>query len=1292
MSALLAAGLISIAIPPRLAAENVRFRHLGVEDGLSHTTVWDVHQDSRGFVWIATETSLQRYDGYELRSYRNDPDDPASLSGSEVLCIHEDRRGRLWLATRDRGVNRYDRRRDRFVRYPPWPGVEDLRIPHMIRGMADDAEGALWIGSFSGLVRLDPESGETKRYFPQDDDPESLGHLLVYAVLVDRQGDVWAGLHNGVDRLQSSPPTPQGALHPKSERLVHSRPAPAATDPYANAVLALHEDPEGRLWGATHDGALHLYDRRADSWSRSFQVGPGVNEVLTAPDGRLWASTYGRGLFRVDPATGETENFVHDPGDPESLASDRVFHLGFDRSGLLWAGTRDGVSIHDPRRSRFRLLRSLAGRNVTALLEDRSGTVWIALDDGELSLWDPATDAVEPFPFAAGPRMGAALALHESGSGEIRGGFELGLARIDRARGALVAEPGVEAGLAVRAIAEDLRGGLWLGTFGGGLMRYDAASGRTEALPVDPADPAALPSKRVYTLTVDRSGRIWAGFEEGLSRVETETGAITTWRHDPARPESLGHDGLADLYEDRAGRLWIATYGGGLDRYDAERDVFHHYREKDGLASNNAVGILEDDGGRLWVSTNEGLSRLDPETGTFRNYYADDGLASNVFLIGGRLRLRDGDLVFGGDDGLTAFSPARLEDDPVAPQVAITELLIEGNPVAPGAAGSPLGEAVSETRELTLSHRQASFSLEFAALSFSAPKKSRYAFRLEGYDAEWIETDAGHRRARYTHPDPGAYVFRVRASNQDGVWNDEGAALAVRILPPPWRTWWAYSLYALAAVAAAAGYHERQRQRLERERTINARLREVDRLKDEFMANTSHELRTPLYGITGLAESLRDGVHGALPTPARNDLAMIVDSGRRLTGLVNDILDYSRLRDRELDLSLKPLDVDTVVGLVLTLMRPLAQGKELKLTNAVAGDVPAVDADENRLQQILVNLVGNAIKFTERGEIAVGAEVDGDEVRIVVSDTGLGIAAEHLERIFEPFEQIDGAADRRFSGTGLGLAVTRHLVELHGGKLEVRSTPGEGSRFSFSLPLAPPAAAKGEGVGPPKPVLLPIAPGEASFSPPQFETAGGVPTVLVVDDEQVVLQVLANQLGQAGYRSLQAASGQEALELLEERRPDLVLLDIMMPRISGFEVCRKIRQRYSLDELPVIYLTARSRVEDLVQGFSTGANDFLSKPITREELLSRVRLHLELKRLYENLEELVEKRTDQLRTVTGLLPICASCKRIRDDEGYWNDLEVYLSAHSDAQLTHGLCHECARRIYPEIDLSEAPDR
>ncbi|MEM7588439.1 MAG: response regulator, partial [Acidobacteriota bacterium] len=475
-----------------------------------------------------------------------------------------------------------------------------------------------------------------------------------------------------------------------------------------------------------------------------------------------------------------------------------------------------------------------------------------------------------------------------------------------------------------------------------------------------------------------------------------------------------------------------------------------------------------------------------------------------------------------------------------------------------------------------------------------------------------------------------------------------------------------------------------QRSLVDQERVVSARLRELDRLKDEFLANTSHELRTPLYGITGLAEAMVDGSAGPVSDDVKANLGMIIASGRRLSHLVGDILDFSKMRHDGLELEKRPVDLKSVVDVVLTLSQPLVGSNRLELVNQVPRDLPPVAADENRLQQILHNLVGNAIKFTEEGQIEITAAVEDGQVVTRVSDTGIGIPESDQARIFEAFVQADASMDREFAGTGLGLAVTRQLVELHGGKLWLESTLGEGSTFLFGLPTAAgeaPAVAL-EPSRQLRPILVPES-AEPALSTPLQPSETGVDAeparILVVDDEPVNRQVLRGYLAIEHYQVTLASGGDQALRLLEEQSFDLMLLDVMMPRVSGYEVCKALRSSHRLAELPVIFLTARSQDSDAVTGMSLGANDYLTKPISKDHLLARVRSHLELLRFHRNLEQRVAEKMAEVKVLEGLLPICAGCKKIRDREDEWHSLETYIASHSEAEFSHGLCPDCVKK-------------
>ena len=699
----------------------------------------------------------------------------------------------------------------------------------------------------------------------------------------------------------------------------------------------------------------------------------------------------------------------------------------------------------------------------------------------------------------------------------------------------------------------------------------------------------------------------------------------------------------------------MATYGGGLDRFDRDAGTFEHFTRRDGLPSDAVYSVLPDGDGRFWLPTNHGLSRFDPRTSTFRNYGAEDGLGGIEFNGRSFFASDSGEMFFGGMHGFNRFHPRDVRDSTYIPPVVFTAFSKFDQP-------QEFDLALNQLDEIVLSYRDRFFSFEFAALDYSNPQKNRYAYKLEGFDEDWIAS--GTRRfASYTNLDGGRYTFKVKGSNGDGVWNQEPASIEVVVIPPPWKTGWAYGLYLLAAAGGVFGYvrfqtrrHQRQlsRQRaeLEQQRALAERLRQIDRMKDEFLANTSHELRTPLNGIIGIAESLLDGATGELARDTRSNLTMVAGSGRRLAHLVDDILDFSKLKNHQIELRRTAVGMRELVDVVLTLSRPLVAGKTVELRNELSRDLPPVDGDENRLQQILHKLVGNAVKFTETGHVAVSGERRDGTLEVAVADTGIGIAPEKLGKIFESFEQADASSAREYGGTGLGLTVSRQLVELHGGGMRVESEPGQGSRILFTVPLwrgetevaAPRPAqplARVREVAADQPAGLAL-PAEVAAEAAVGETTGERGRVLIVDDEPINLQVLRNILGLASYAVTEALDGPRALEIVETGEPpDVILLDVMMPKLTGFEVTRRLRRRFSGNQLPIILVTAKNQVSDLEEGLSAGANDYLTKPFSKNELLARIRTHLSLSRAH-SVEAENARKTEELeqarRIQLSLLP------------------------------------------------------
>ena len=1232
------------------AQERVAFRHLTIADGLSQNVVSAIVQDRRGFMWFGTKDGLNRYDGYQFVVFRHDPFDSTSISDSEITALFEDSRGELWVGTRGGGVNRFDRARERFTRVNAGPARDVVAI-------VEDTSGAIWVGAAGeGLFRLTLNGrGEVTvdRFMHSPADPTSLSDDRVRAVLIDRRGVLWVGTDAGLDQRESS----SGGRVAFTHLTVRSSAPLTLID---TAVTSLYEDSHSRVWIGSVPGISALDSARTSIRHyyhryRTFRYGWGIAVSLAEdPTGQLWVSTVSE-LMRLDPSTGVFTYFRHDPLNPESM-NDLPTRVYRDRSNVIWVGSNGyGINAYDPKANRFRTFRRpenwpsrLSGFSVYTLFEDLSGTLWI--DAGLLYRWNRTTGDLKSF---------------ESSSNR----------------------PNDFGNVAVWSIVEDPPGSLWTASVSG-LYHYEIATGRFRQYRYDPSDSTGLPEQSVYDVIRDRDGVIWAvtenylvrladpergrfqiyrhkerptarqwifpstiqdstgalwlGSDQGLARFDPTTGTFRHFRHDPRVPGSLSHDAIRSILPDpqQPNRyLWVGTAGGGLNRLDIDSGTFVHFTERDGLPNDVVYAVLADSAGRLWLSTNKGLSRFDPATRQFRNYDVNDGLQSNEFNSGAAFRSRSGEMFFGGIYGFNYFRPEAVHDNPNVPAVVITGFRRGNRYETVRDTGTVLHTTISETDTLHLSYRDAVITLEFAALEYSAPAKNRYAYRMIGFNDVWFESGAV-RAATYTNLPPGHYVFQVRASNNDGVWNEQGASLVILIAPPWWRTWWAYALYAALTLAALYGARRyemnrlRLKNRLEIEQLEAAQLRELDHARSRLFANVSHEFRTPLTLTMGPLDDLRAGLHGPLSPAAIEQVDLARRNAGRVLDLINEILALARAESGRETVRARRVDLGAFVASVARTFVPLAERKAIAYDVQGPPDDVVVYADPDHLDRALSNLLSNAFKFTpDGGAVRVTVGSGESSARITVRDSGPGIPAADLGLVFDRFHRARTAGTQ--PGTGIGLALAKELIALHGGAITVDSEEGFGSTFTITLRkgrahLAAEqvvedglvVAAASPHPGPPAEFLAPASPmrdvpnvtGDAEkpgrvLSIPDSQVPipdnDDITTVLVVDDNAEVRAYVRQHL-EARYRVLEAVNGEEGIAMARQQLPDLVLSDVMMPVTDGFALCRALKSDPETAFLPVILLTARAEAEDKLTGLTEQADDYLTKPFDVRELLARI--------------------------------------------------------------------------------------
>ncbi|MCA1991101.1 MAG: PAS domain-containing protein [Coleofasciculus sp. S288] len=845
--------LIVLCLPTQLsAAENLHFENITANDGLSQSHVLCMLQDSHGFMWMGTQDGLNKYDGYNFIVYKYNELDPYSLSDNFVVSIYEDKLETIWIGTYGSGINQFNRQTNQFTRYKHDPKNPHSLSNNKVWSIFEDQIGTLWIGTDEGgLNKYDRETRQFNHYKHNPDDPKSLANDTVLSIYEDKLGNFWIGTGGGgLDKFDR-----------KTGEFTHYTHDP--NNPHAlsdNTVLSIYEDQSGRLWIGTNGGGLNQFDRETgqfihythDPNNPKSLSNNSVSAIIEDRFGNLWLATsswysnpFGTALNKFEPETGQFTHYTHNPANPNSLEDNLVFSLLIDNSEILWIGTGfTGISKLDTKAKKFRNYKneivnpnSLSDNHVSSIYEDRNGILWIGTFDWGLNQFERETGKFTHYTHDSNKINSLSSdfvwSVYEDHNNTLWvGTFEGGLNKFDNETGQFthyIHDPNNPKSLSnnnVISIYEDHNGTLWIGTFDGGLNKFERETGIFTHYINEPHNPYSLSDNNVLSIYEDQSDTLWIGtFSRGLNKFNRETGEFIRYTHDLNNPNSLSYDRVLSIYEYPAGTLWIGTYGGGLNKFDIATETFTHYTEKDGLPNNSVVGILGDDEGNLWLSTGKGLSKFNPETETFRNYDVGDGLQGNEFGgIKAYFKSKTGEMFFGGLNGFNAFYPEQVKDNPYIPPIVITDFRIFDKSVK-------LDTAISETKEIKLSYKDNFFGFEFAALDYTNPEKNQYAYKLEGFDKDWIYSGS-RRYATYTNLDGGTYIFRVKGSNNDGVWNEEGTSLKVIITPPPWKTWWAYTLYVVAFVSAVYGYIQWRTRAQAKE---NALLRESERKLQQFL-------------------------------------------------------------------------------------------------------------------------------------------------------------------------------------------------------------------------------------------------------------------------------------------------------------------------------------------------------------------------------------------------------------------------------------------------------------------------
>ncbi len=1097
-----------------VAPENAAFRRLSVEDGLSGSSVLLMHQDRDGYLWVGTQAGLNRFDGYEFEVFELDPADSTTISANYIDGLWEDASGDVWVALAAGGIERFD---------SATRGFESFARSWLVQSVCE-ADDARWLGTLDGICRMDRETGEFRHYLGPAADPDSA--ILVTSLTLDHRGSVWACTSGGIFRYDAAQDEfvsyaadlgadamsfvmagARGQLwagridgmiweyDAARDAWTHRLSLPDALsvfNAYSSWAPFVMEDHEGSLWILTAAGRAMRWHpasgRLTEPLTGALDEQVLVSTLMQDRDGDIWLGTQGQGLLQLELDTTRVYRYEHGRNRPHSLSGSVVMHIYQDRSGLLWVGTLNhGLSSLDLRKRELVPLQhdpneptSLIPGGIRSVIEGPDGDIWVGGDGGGIGRLMPPNQTVERLTLGRGHGQLPSVrvsALHIDESRMLWvGTVDQGIWRAQLPPPDLPTDisrlefgPWTASTLSlpprVNVFAAGGEGELWIGTARQGLLQVDLLTGQAVPHVADRADPTRLMVNSVWSLLYDRGGSLWVGGPvSGLCRLDPVSGRVHRYIPDSSIPGSLNNKTINSLFEDGQGRVWVGTYSGGLSLFDPQTHLFRAYTRRHGLPSNMINGIAEDYSGHLWLATDKGLGRFDPKTTRCQVFDHRDGLLGLQFSRNSTLLDRTGALVTAGVHGLHRINPDELRDNRHVPSVVLRRVRVFDREL-------PLEGSGRSPRPLHLGHRENYLTLEFASLDFTNPSANRYRYKLAGVDAGWIDPGS-QRQVSYSDLAPGRYEFQVRASNNDGVWNDEGVSLMILIAPPFWMTTWFRGLVGLLfLLVVVVAYHWRVR-RLEIDRrrlarrveentrdllAANEELRGLHQQKDEFVRIAAHDMRTPLTTVQGyvglVLENLQSSHHDAAVAVA--DLRQVQSGVSRVSRLLTTMLDTAAIEAGQMRLDLESGSITALLEERRRFFRRVAEKKGIELTFAGSYQCSDVLMDRPRMVEVLDNLLSNAVKYTQPGGRVIlrYQQLDGEAV-VSVEDTGPGLTESEIQQLFQPFRRLGPRPTGGEPSSGLGLAIVKKLVELHGGRVFVSSDPGVGSVFSVALPIS----------------------------------------------------------------------------------------------------------------------------------------------------------------------------------------------------------------------------------------------
>jgi signal transduction histidine kinase/ligand-binding sensor domain-containing protein len=1051
-----------------LKAQEERFNHLTVKEGLTQNSTTCILQDYEGFIWIGTYGGLNRYDGNNIKQYVHDVSDLTTLSNDAVKFLFEDSKKNLWVGCYGGGLNKFIRDKDEFIHFPNTLDTLNIGVYENVLTITEDSSGILWIGNEGGLSSFNPATGKyLKHYYKFIKDAENVNAREVFSSYVDQQDNLWIGTREQFGIINKSTGDLKNVL----------------TIP-GFSTYRIARDIYGKFWLSSFNNGVVEYDPVTGNQNHyTTKINKGIalsnnnlESIFADSKNLIWVGTKGEGITIIDPKNRKTRYLRYDQNNVYSLGNNYIYFFFIDKSGVFWIGTQEGISILDLNRKKFnsipltqKLKYSSSDILVSTIVKDYKGNFWFGTWGNGIFEYAYKTKKITQYKNIPGNNNSISYnvirSLYVDRNNNLWIGTDgggLNILNLDSKQIFRFSEDIPKSYIpdyVLNCIFEDRNGNIWIGAWHGGLLKCSFSSqshhlSYQQFLP-DPSDSESLSHKTVTRIFQDSRGTFWVatkggGINEVIGYNRTKnTLRFRHYKNIRGNNSSLSSNEVMVIFEDQDKNLWFGTNTGGLSKFNRANGNFKNFTIKDGLISNVISGILEDSHSNLWISTYKGLSRFNTVTNQIQNYDANDGLLSQFFLENSFFKDSNGEMFFGGENGVTFFSPDSIKNINTVPQIKITDLQVFNKSVKIGEKLSDniiLTKAITETKQLKLTYKESVITIGFAALNCSFLQKNKFAYRMTGFDKNWRYTNAGRQFDTYTNLDPGEYLFEVRVINNDGVWSKNEATLKIIITPPFWLTWWAYSFYiSFAAFLIYLFIHIRTNAQENELKT----LRKADKIKSDFLAQMSHEIRTPLNAIVGNVNYLNDSFGEKMDQDARECFDSIDLASERIVRTIDLILNAAELQTSNYKPQYEKIDLDSNILKKLYQEHSLsAKQKGLEFIYTCKEKETTITADEYSITQIFANLIDNAIKYTKKGKIEILLERNKtDNIVVEIKDTGIGIRKDFLPKLFEPFVQEEQGYSRSYDGNGLGLSLVKRYCELNNSIIEVESEKNVGSTF-----------------------------------------------------------------------------------------------------------------------------------------------------------------------------------------------------------------------------------------------------